>query len=100
MAIRNIAGDVEGHCKTSGEQPHDKKTHEANFVQIFGIEKQVRNAEVFAKVSGDHGEQNNPAQYEYMIAPDVIQQQLNRKRVIQIGNKQVEFSHTIGSSRY
>ena len=55
MSVRDITGDVKGHGKPCQEHPHDKKTHEANLVKILRIKKQVRNTNVFAKVSRNHG---------------------------------------------
>lgn len=81
MAIRNVARNVKGHGEACGEQPHDHKTGEANFIQILRIEKEVWDAQILTKVSGDHGKKNNPAQHEHMVAPDVVQQELNRKGV-------------------
>ena len=62
VAIWNIACDVEGHAKPSRHKAHEEKTREADFVEVFRIQKQVRYAQQFPKTARDHGKKNNPTQ--------------------------------------
>jgi len=63
---------MKGHTKTGCKQTHHKKTAKAYFVHILRIEKQIGDAQVFAKVSGNHGKQDNPTQDQYMVAPEIV----------------------------
>jgi len=74
VAIRNVTGNVESHGKTGSKNTHDHEAHETDFVEVFRIEKEVRDAQVFTKVTGNHGKKNKPAKNEYMISSEVIQQ--------------------------
>lgn len=90
MAVINIAGDLECGGKSGCCNPQDKETGKIYFVEILRIEKQVRNAEVFAKGTGNHRKQDNPAKHHHMVSLDVVKQQLNRKGVNKRGKKLIE----------
>ena len=72
MAVGNVTRDVKGHAETSSRYPDDAKACEVDFVEIFRIEKQVRDAEVFPEVAGDHREENDPAQEQNDIPLEII----------------------------
>lgn len=52
---------MKGHAKAGSHHTHNKETREAYVVQVFRVKEEVGDAQVFAKIPGDHGEQNNPA---------------------------------------
>ncbi len=93
MAVRDVTGDVKCHGKTCREQAHDQETGKAYMIKIFRVEKQIWDAEVLAKIAGDHGEQNDPANHQYYIPPDVVEKKLNRKRIGNLREQEVKFSH-------
>ncbi len=60
------------HAKAGRHDAHDEETREAHLVQVFRVKEEVGDAQVFPKIPGDHGEQNNPAKHENNIPPDII----------------------------
>ena len=52
---------------------NNEKTCEVNFVEIFRIQKQVGYSEIFSKTSRDHGEKNNPAKHQHLVAFQIVQ---------------------------
>jgi predicted ribonuclease toxin of YeeF-YezG toxin-antitoxin module len=68
-------GKYEIHASIVGE------AGKVDFVQVFRVEKQIRNAEVFPEVAGDHGKQDGPAKQEDLIPLEIINQQLNGEGV-------------------
>lgn len=93
MAVRNVARDMKSRGEAGKHNPHDKETGEVYFVEVFGIKKEVGDAKVFAKISGDHRKEDYPAKHQYVIAPDVVHQQLDRKGVNDLGNQEVKLTH-------
>ena len=81
MTVIDITSDVKSRGETCRAKANNKKRSKIYFVKIFGIEKQIGNTQVLSKASRDHGKKHNPAQHQYMIALQVIEQQLNRKGV-------------------
>ena len=63
--------------KACGDHAHYKEAPEIDFVEVFGIEKQVGNAQILAKVARYHGEQNDPTNHHRLVAPQVVEEQLN-----------------------
>jgi hypothetical protein len=81
------------HGKPSRAQSHDKEACEVHLVQILRIKKQIGNAQIRTKSSGHHREENDPAQQEYMVTLEVIQQQLNGKRISNDRKKGLDPAH-------
>lgn len=53
---------MKGHGKACRKQPHHKETGKAHLVHVLRVEKEVWDAQVFAKIAGDHSKENDPAQ--------------------------------------
>ncbi len=85
MPVRNVARNMKCSYKPGRYDPHDKKAGEVYLVHIFRIEKEIWNAEVFSKISGNHRKQNDPAEHQHMVASNVVEQQLNRERIEYVG---------------
>ncbi|MDL5047972.1 hypothetical protein QQ054_18305 [Oscillatoria amoena NRMC-F 0135] len=80
MTIHDVAGNVKRSGKASGSYTNDKKTGKIDLVEVLRIQKQVRNTQIFAEVSGNHGKEDDPAKDKNLIALEIIEQKLNRKR--------------------
>jgi hypothetical protein len=52
---------VERGGESGNTETDDKEAREIYFVEIFRIEKQIGNAQVFSETSGDHRKENHPA---------------------------------------
>ena len=81
MAIGDIARDVKGRDEACRHHADDEKATEIYLVEVFRVQEKVGNAQVFAKATGDHSKQDDPAQDQHVVAFDVVQEQLCRKRV-------------------
>src|SRR5260221_2967422 len=97
VSVGNIAGDVEGGCKSGSEQPHNKKAAKIYLVKVLRIEEEVGDAEVFTETTRDHRKQNDPAQQQDLVASEVIKEQLYRKRVKERFPEFNESRHSYGS---
>ncbi len=74
MTIDDVAGNMKSCDEAGYDNAHDEETGEVHFVQVLWIEKEIRDTQVFAEASGDHGKQNHPAKQEYDVSPYVIQE--------------------------
>ena len=93
MSIINVTRDVKSCGEPCRAQSDDEEGAKVDFVKIFRVEKEVGDTQVFSKAACDHGKQNHPAQKQYVIALEIIQQQLDGKRVCDLKEKKVEFAH-------
>jgi hypothetical protein len=80
MPVDDITADMKGRYKSGRYQANQKETAEVNFIQVFGIQKQIRYSQVFAETACDHSEQDHPTKDENHIPFQIVQQELYRKR--------------------
>ena len=72
MTVCYIHGDVKSHGKSRHRRTDNEKAHEVYLVQILGVEKEIRYAQIFSEASRNHGKQYDPAENQYMVAFDII----------------------------
>ena len=72
MTIVDIAGDMKCGREAGDHHTHYKEASEVHFVQIFRVEEEVRDAEIFAEAPCDHCEENDPAEQEQLVAFQIV----------------------------
>ena len=82
MPIGDVAGDVIGSGESGKRGSDNKETGKVHFVKVFWIEKEIGDAQVFAKISGGHGKKDDPGEEHDLIPFQVVGDQLYRKGII------------------
>jgi len=85
---------MKGYRESGYRNTDDEKTGEVHLVQVFGVEKEVGDAQVLPEVAGYHGKQDDPAQHKHMITPEVVEQQLQREGIPKCIKKVIKPSHS------
>ena len=60
MAVNDVTGNLKSHRKPGKDCANDKETGKIDAVKILGVEKQIWDAQVLAKVARDHCDQQYP----------------------------------------
>jgi hypothetical protein len=90
VAIINIACDVERGRKTGDNHTHYEKTSEVYFIEILRVEEEIRNAQVFPETTSDHSKEYDPAKQQNLVSFQVVEEQLYRKRIGELGGKKIQ----------
>src|SRR5436190_1925727 len=90
MAVVNVAGDMKGRGKAGDHRTHDKEALEVDLVEIFRVQEQVWNAEIFSETARDHCKENYPAQEQNLVPLQVVQQELNREGISDLRSKKIK----------
>ena len=90
MRRQQVGREVPAHEETAVRQPQKIETVEIDLVQVFGIKKEIRQAQALAQVAGDHGRQKQPYAQQEQVVAQMQHNQLERERVKYVT---VPFSH-------
>jgi hypothetical protein len=63
---------VECRRETGDHHTHNEKTSKVYFVKIFGVKKEVGDAEILAEAPGSHSKENDPAEQQHLVTLQVV----------------------------
>jgi len=93
MAISYVAGYVKSNGECGQRNTENEKAGKVDLIQVFGVKKKIRYAQVLPEVSGDHRKQDDPAQHQHVVSPEVVEQQLQREGIPERSKKMIKPSH-------
>lgn len=65
---------MERGAKPCYGESDNEETGEADLIEVFGVEEQVWNAQVFPEISSDHRKKNDPAQDQDVVTLYIIKE--------------------------